>query len=224
MTDLTSHALAGLFTSESPGKPNVALISWLKCSANQILSPLRTERSVLVFCWSPELQVAKCRDVALCYDWTRVLVLAPKAVSKPEMVRQPLKGLREGPHQIRPLPPGKAQAQESLRREVYTPQFRTFCTGDTSISQQWPALVTWAPRKWSWVITDKDKGNPWAKHATFRPAGHFLYSQEFRQQTNARDFSPSFNLLHSTYDHQNILWIRNQLENLTCVPLFLLST
>ena len=116
--------------------------------------------------------------------------------------------------------PGKAQAQASLRREVYTPQVRAFCTGDTSISQQWPALVTRAPRKWSWVTTDKDKGNPWAKHATLRPAGHFLYSQEFRQQTNARDFSPSFNLLHSPCDHENIIWIRNHLENTWCVFLF----
>ena len=106
-TDLASHALAGFFTTESSGKPTVTLISWLKCSANQILSPLRTEGSVLVFCWSSELQEAKCRDATLCHDWTRVLVLAHKAVSKTEIVRQPLKGLQEWPHQMTPLPQEK---------------------------------------------------------------------------------------------------------------------
>ena len=50
------------------------------------------------------MQEAKCRDVTLCHDWTRVLVLAHKAVSKTEIVSSLLRVYRSGPIKLRPSP------------------------------------------------------------------------------------------------------------------------
>lgn len=60
-------------------------------SANQTLSPRK--KGMVVFCWSLELKEGKYRAATFCYDQTRSLVLVHIAVSKTEIVKQPLKVL-----------------------------------------------------------------------------------------------------------------------------------
>ena len=123
---------------------------------------------------------------------------------------------------------GVTKAQWGLNSQDSFPKFWIFCIGDASISQQWPALVTCASRKWPWVIIDKDKGNPlsgiMSQTCNIQVCWPFPLQPRIWATNQCPWFFPVLELTSlSLWSSEYTLIQKPFRKHLMCLPLFLLS-